>query len=332
MIEILKELGKMVGVSGSEKTIRDFVKAKVSSKFDEVYEDALGNLICVKKGSGEKVLLAAHIDEIGVIATFIDEKGFIRFDRVGGVSPFYAIGQRVCFENGANGVVHHEEKLESMKDLKFSSMYIDIGAASREEALDRVKIGETAGFVGEMVEEGEVLISKAMDNRSSVALLMALSQQLPITDKEIVFVFTVQEEVGLRGAKTAAFGVMPDLALAIDVTKTGDTPSCRPMEVSLGKGPAIKIKDASMISHKEVVNRLKEVCEKEKIPYQLEILEAGGTDAGAIHLTGGGIRTGAVSIPCRYVHSPNEMVHKKDLENALQLLQGILKTETKKSS
>jgi tetrahedral aminopeptidase len=325
MIHLIKELTNTFGVSGSENKIRALIESKVKGKVDNIYTDALGNLICVKKGGGEKVMLAAHMDEIGIIATFVDDNGFIRFSRVGGVSPFYALGQRVLFENGTFGVVYYEEKLDSMKDLNASSMYIDIGASSKEEALKKVKIGETAGFYSESVQEGDYLISKGMDNRSGVAVLLEVIHALPKTDKEIYFVFTVQEEVGLRGAKTAAFGLMPDIAIAVDVTRTGDTPNCRPMEVFLGKGPAIKIKDSSVLCHKDVIARLRKVCEEDSIPYQNEILEAGGTDAGAIHLTGGGIPSGAVSIPCRYIHTPNEMVHQKDLENAVRLLVGILK-------
>jgi endoglucanase len=325
MIQLIKELTNTFGVSGSENKIRGLIEAKIKGKVDNIYTDPLGNLICVKKGVGEKVMLAAHMDEIGIIATFVDDNGFVRFSKVGGVSPFYALGQRVLFENGTFGVVYYEEKLEIMKDLNWSSMFIDIGASSKEEALKKVKIGETAGFYSESVQEGEYFISKGMDNRSGVAVLIEVINALPKTDKEIYFVFTVQEEVGLRGAKTAAFGLMPDVAIAVDVTRTGDTPNCRPMVVSLGKGPAIKIKDSSVLCHKEVIDRLRKVCEVENLPYQNEILDAGGTDAGAIHLTGGGIPSGGVSIPCRYIHTPNEMVHQKDLENAVGLLVGFLK-------
>ena len=320
MVDLLKDLSLTTGVSGSEEKIREFIKSKVKTKVDEVYQDSLGNLICVKKGKGEKVMLAAHMDEIGLIATFVDDNGFIRFSNIGGVSAFYSLGQRVLFENGAFGTISYDGDLEEMKNLKLSKMYIDIGEGSKEDVLKKIKIGEKACFYSEPKAQGDVFIAKAMDDRCGCAVLIDVLEKLKDTDKELYFVFTVQEEVGLRGAKTAAYGLMPDIAIAVDVTLVGDTPKAKPMDVSLGKGPAIKIKDNSVLCHKDVVSRLVKTCEKSKIPYQSEILEAGGTDIGAIHLTGGGIPSGGVSIPSRYVHSPNEMVNLKDLEMAVKLL------------
>jgi tetrahedral aminopeptidase len=324
MIETLKELSGLFGVSGSETQIKDWLMNKVRGKVDLVHTDAMGNLICVKKGSGEKVMLAAHMDEIGLIATYVEEKGFVRVSKVGGVSLNYAMGQRVRFENGTFGVLHHEEKLDHVKDLHFSSTYVDVGANSKEEALQKIQIGEMACFYSEPAVEGDYLMAKALDNRAGVLVLLKVMENLPKTDKEVYFAFTVQEEVGLRGAKTVAFGCMPDVSITVDITRTGDTPAAKPMEISCGKGPAIKIKDQSVICHKEVIKRLRSVCEEKNIAYQNEILESGGTDAGAIHLTGGGIPSGGVSIPCRYIHTPNEMVHKKDLEDAVALIVGFL--------
>jgi endoglucanase len=320
MFELIKSLTGKFGVSGNEEEIRGFIKGKIEKYVDRVEVDALGNLIATKKGSGKKIMVAAHMDEIGVMATHIDDKGFIRFSNIGWVSANYALGQRVRFGNGTVGTVFYEEKLEDLKGLKLSNMYIDIGVRDKIEAQSKVKIGDTAAFLGEALISGDMIISKALDDRSGCAVLIKAIKTLPKTDNEIYFVFTVQEELGLRGAKTAAYRLLPDLAIAVDVTLTGDTPECKPMEVKCGKGPAIKIKDRSVICHSSVKRLLEESAQKLNVPYQFEILESGGSDPGAIHITAGGIPSGAISIPCRYTHSPSEMVSLKDMENAVKLL------------
>lgn len=320
MFNLIKKLTETFGVSGSEENIRNVIEQEIQGKVDEIRVDAMGNLIAVKKGSGKKIMVAAHMDEIGIMATYIDDKGFIRFSGIGWVSPHYALSQRVMFQNGTIGVVFYEEKIEDMKNLKLANMYIDIGAASKEEAEKKIRIGDTACFIGEAILQGDLLTSKALDDRSGCAVLIKTIQNLPETDNEIYFVFTVQEELGLRGAKTAAFQLMPDFAIAIDVTDIGDTPECHPMEVKLGKGPAIKIKDSSLICHRDIVKLLESSAKKLNIPYQFEILASGGTDAGAIHLTGGGVPSGAISIPCRYIHSVSESASLSDLENCVKLL------------
>ncbi len=320
MFDLIKKLTGAVGVSGNEEEIRELIIQEIKDYVDEIRVDALGNLIAVKKGKDKKIMVAAHMDEIGLMVTHIDEKGFLRFSTVGGVSRFDSIGQRVRFKNGTVGAVYYEDKLEDMKDLRFSKMYIDIGASNREEAEKSVKIGDTACFAGETVKQGDMVISKALDDRSGCAVVVKAIKDLPQTDNEIYFVFTVQEELGLRGAGTAAYSIKPDMAIAVDVTMTGDTPESHPMEVKCGRGPAIKIKDRSVICHPQVRKLLEEAAEKNGIPYQLEILEAGGSDPGSIHITAGGIPSGAISIPCRYVHSPVETASLKDIENAARLL------------
>lgn len=320
MFDLIKKLTSAFGVSGNEEGIRDIIEKEISDKVDEIRIDAMGNLIAVKKGSGKKIMVAAHMDEIGVMATYIDEKGFIRFSSIGWVCAQYALSQRVVFQNGTVGTVFYEEKIDDMKNLKLSNMYIDIGASSREEAEKLIKIGDTACFAGEAIKQGDMVISKAIDDRGGCAVLIKAIQNLPETSNEIYFVFTVQEEIGLRGARTSAFQLQPDMAIAVDVTDTGDTPECKPMEVKVGKGPTIKIKDSSVICHKDIIRLMEEAAKKCGIPYQYEILEAGGTDAGAIHLTAGGVPSGAISIPCRYIHSVSERVSLSDMENAVKLL------------
>lgn len=324
-VEVVASIAQAFGPSGHEQNVREVIEPLLSGFVDEIRVDPLGSLIAVKKGTGKKIMLAAHMDEIGVLITYIDEKGYLRFGNIGGVSPFYALGARVMFANGTVGTVWYEEKIEGMKDLKIDRMFIDIGAASREEALSMVQVGDMAVFCGDTVENNGRLISKAMDNRCSCAVLVALARMQPETEHEIYYVFTAQEEVGLRGAKTAAWGLMPDVALAVDVTGTGDLPESRHMAVSIGKGPAIKIKDNSVVCHPDVVETLRACAETAGIAVQYEVLTAGGTDAGAIHLTAAGIPTGAVSIPTHFIHSPSEMVAVSDLLDTVDLLDAFVK-------
>ncbi|RCX16376.1 endoglucanase [Anaerobacterium chartisolvens] len=322
MFNLVNKLTKAFGVSGSEGGIRDAIIEEIKDSVDEITTDVLGNLIALKKGkgNGKKIMLAAHMDEIGVMATYIDDKGFVRFSNIGGVSPSCSVGQRVVFQNGVRGSVFYEEKLQDLRSLKLSKMYIDIGAGTREDAQKMIAIGSVACFEGAAVMQNGMITSKALDDRSGCAVLVSTIRALPETDNELYFVFTVQEELGLRGARTAAYQIQPDLAVAVDVTLTGDTPGCNPMEVKCGSGPAIKIKDSSIICHPQVRSLLEDTAKKLNIPYQLEILDRGGNDSGAIHITAGGIPAGTLSIPCRYVHSPCETVSLSDMEQAVRIL------------
>jgi putative aminopeptidase FrvX len=324
LFEIVEKLCGAFGVSGNEEGIRETIKSEIGGMVDLIYTDVLGNLIAVKKGTGKKVMLAAHMDEIGLMVTHIDENGFLRFSNLGGISPFYATAQRVKFNNGILGTVFYEQKLKDMKSLKLSKMYIDAGFNSREEAEKKTRIGDTAKFFSPAVKQGDRIISGSLDDRSGCAVLVQTIKEMPETNNELYFVFTVQEELGLRGAGTAAYSIRPDIAIALDVTSTGDTPESEIMEVKCGKGPAVKIKDNSVICHPEVRSLLEESARILEIPYQLEVLERGGSDPGAIHIAAGGIPSGAISIPCRYVHSPVESVSIPDLENCVKLLRKSL--------
>lgn len=326
MKSLIEKLTQIPGPPGYEDQIRAAVQAEIETFADDIRVDALGNLIA-RKGSqekdGKRIMLVAHMDEIGIIATHIDEQGFIRFTNVGGVFPRYAPGGRVRFMDGTRGVIGTEKVTSSYRVPPLEKMYIDIGASSRADC--GIKVGDVAIFERQFSELGERLVSKAMDDRVSVAVLIETLKQLKSTPHEIYFVFSVQEEVGVRGATTAAYGIDPDLGLALDVTRTGDTPKGITMEVSLGKGPAIKIKDSGMIADPRIVEWMIATCNKEKIPYQLEVLERGGTDARAIQLTRSGVPAGCISIPCRYIHSPSEMIDYSDVQNTLQLLLALVK-------
>lgn len=321
-MEFLEKLTQSFSPSGREEEICDIIFEEIKDYADSVYKDTLGNLIVRKEGKGKKVMFSAHTDEIGLMITYIDDKGFLRFSPIGWVDPFYALYQRVKFHNGITGVISYEEKTDALKDIKMKNLFIDIGAKNKEEAQKLLSIGDTAQFVGDFVINGDRVISKTLDNRAGVYVLTEAIKRIK-SDNDLYFVFTSQEEVGLRGAKTSTYDIFPDYAIAVDVTDTGDTPECNFMAVSLGDGPCIKIKDQSVICHRELVESLKDIAKRNSIPYQLEVLEHGGTDAGAMHLTKSGVKTGAISIPTRYIHSTCETCDINDINNAILLVEKI---------
>jgi endoglucanase len=228
----------------------------------------------------------------------------------------------VCFLNGQPGVIYVEGKDDPYKVPGLEEMFIDTGATSQEDC--PVKVGDVAAFERPFTELGTRLVSKAMDDRISVAVLVETLKQLGDTPHEIYFVFTVQEEVGVRGATTAAYAIDPDIGLAVDVTRTGDTPKGHKMTVRLGDGPAIKIRDAGMLVDPRIVEWMENAAKQARIPHQFEILERGGTDARAIQMTRAGVPAGCLSVPCRYIHSPSEMVDINDVENSVRLMLALL--------
>ncbi|MEA3377657.1 MAG: M42 family metallopeptidase [Chloroflexota bacterium] len=323
MRELIQELVETYGPSGAEEQIRDVIRAQVEPLVDEIQVDALGSLIAHKGGDGQRVLLDAHMDEIGVMVTYIDEKGFARFTSIGGVSPLTCIGSRVAFEDGEIGVIGVEQKRDDPDKVpKLEQLYIDVGATDREDC--PVRVGDPAVFVRPFTVRGTRLVAKAMDDRIGCAVLIETLRRLEETPHDLYVVFAVQEEVGLRGARTSAYGIEPDVAIAVDVTGTGDTPEAKPMAVKLGEGPAVKVQDRGMIAHPKVRRLLVERAEEAGIPYQLEVLERGTTDAAAMQLVRSGVPAGCLSIPCRYVHSPSEMVEESDVENGVRLLLEVL--------
>lgn len=323
-MELLNKLTQTDGVSGQEGAICAVIEAEAKKYCDEVYTDALGNLIARKKGTGKKLMFAAHMDEIGIIVTYIDEKGFIRFKNIGGLYTRFLVNRRVRFANGTIGVIGYEEEA-FVKKPALDKLYIDIGASDREEAEKYVSIGDMASFCGELYANDTTIVSKALDNRAGCYILLKAMQNAKNTDNDLYFVFTSQEEVGLRGARAAAFSINPDYAIAVDVTDTGDTPEAPVMAVKLGDGAAVKIMDHSVICDADVRIKIIETAKKYNIPYQLEIMTDGGTDAGAIHLTRSGIKTGGISLPTRYIHSPSETASIKDLNACCNLVGALLK-------
>ncbi len=322
-LQLLDQLLSTFGPSGNEERIGQFIEKEIETYVDEVRKDALGNLIALKRGKDKKIMLAAHMDEIGLIITHIHKDGFLRFAKIGGVDVKIAVGQKVEFKDGTIGVIS-SEPIEDIKDLKIDRLFIDIGAKDREEALNKVSIGDVASFYGPLYIQNKRGISKAMDDRIGCYVLIEVLKNLKNNINDIYFVFTVQEEIGIRGAKTSAYGIHPDIGIAIDVTLTGDTPESKPMEVSLGKGPAIKIMDQSTICHPKVRKLLISTAKEHNIPYQIEVLDKGGTDAGAIHLTKSGVPSGVVSIPTRYIHTPGEMIDLQDVKSAIELITKLI--------
>jgi endoglucanase len=325
MKALIQKLVETVGPSGHEKALRDLVRAEIGDLADELRVDALGNMIARKGSKGEgglRVMLSAHMDEIGIIATHIDPNGFVRFTTVGGVSPTTCMGGRVRFLNGAPGVIGAERLEAYDKFPTLEQLFVDVGATSKEDC--PVRVGDMAGFDRPFLDLGERMVAKSMDDRVSVAILLETMRALKTSPHELYFVFSTQEEVGLRGARVAAYGVDPDLGIAVDVTRTGDTPRSARMAVSLGKGPAIKVRDEGMLADPRVVSLMIAAAERANLPYQLEVLERGSTDAAAIQLVRAGVPAGCLSIPCRYIHSPSEMVDTGDVQNAVRLLTELL--------
>ena len=324
MKELIEKLTEAYGPSGREEQIREIIRAEVESFADEIRVDTMGNLIVLKKGTGQgkKVMLAAHMDEIGLIISHVDDEGFLRAQRIGGVDTMTLTGGRVQFADGTVGVIAPEKRPEFRKDPDLSKLYIDIGATSRAEAADR--LGQVVGFVRPFADMGQRVVSKAMDDRIGCTVLVETLRHLEGSPHDVYFVFTVQEEVGLRGAQTGAFGIDPDIGIAVDVTVAADTPEAYKMAMKLGDGPCIKVKDGRMLAHSGLKELMIETAEANEIPYQLEVLAWGSTDAAAMQLSRGGVPAGCVSIACRYVHSPSEMVDIGDVENAVRLLLAML--------
>jgi len=327
--KLLQTLTETFGPSGYEDDVRKIVRNEVEALADDVRVDSLGNLIVRKRATRtaretKKVMIAAHMDEIGVIVSHVDENGFVRFSPLGGVFRRYVVGGRVRFLNGTQGIIGFD-RLDNINELPtLDKVYIDVGATSPKDS--PVKIGDVGAFDRQYSDLGNRLVAKSMDNRVGVLIAIETLRALKSTPYDLYFVFTTQEEVGVRGAATSAYGVDPDIGIALDVTPSGDTPNALRMEMALGRGPCIKIQDVGMIADPRIVQWMIRVAEKNRIPYQREVLLIGGTDARAIQLTRAGVPAGCISVPVRYVHSPSEMVDYSDVQNAVRLLTAVLRT------
>lgn len=342
-LQMLKELTDANGIAGNERAPREVMKKYIAPFADEIDSDGLGSLIAKKIGdeNGPKIMVAGHLDEVGFMVTQIDDKGFIKFQTVGGWWSHVMLSQRVTITTRKGeeiiGVIGSKpphilppearKKVVDMKDL-----FIDIGASSKEEAESwGIRPGDmiTPYFEFNVMKNEKLLLAKAWDNRIGCAIAIEVLKRLQ-NEKHPNIVYgvgNVQEEVGLRGAKTSTFKIQPDIGFAVDVGIAGDTPGITAKESTskLGAGPQIVIYDASMVSHKGLRDFVIDVAEENKIPYQFETMPGGGTDGGSIHLTGSGVPTLSIGVATRYIHSHASILHRDDFENAVKLMVEIVK-------
>jgi tetrahedral aminopeptidase len=324
MNTLLKKLTGTPSPSGYESAIREVIRAEIASIPSKTQVDPLGNLVVTlgkKTDKGLKVMIAAHMDEIGVIVSHVEKNGLVRFSNLGTIFPQYLPASRVKFLNGAYGTIHPDRPEDLQKIQPMEKHFIDVGATSDKNC--PVKIGDVAVFDTEYVERGNRVIAKSLDNRSSCAMMIETIKKIHNSPNELVFVFSTQEEVGVRGATTSAYEIEPDLAIALDITPVGDIHGVT-MQVDMGAGPSIKVRDVGMISDPRVVRWMEETAKKNKIPYQLEVLDIGSTDARGMQISKAGMPAGALSLPCKYVHSPSEMIDLQDFKHVVDLLTLLL--------
>ena len=351
-LDLLRQLSETAGVSGDESRVRRLIAGAVRDKVDSLTADQIGNLIAFKAGHGTdgdgkerdekdgdgspggqrfKVMVAAHMDEVGLMVTDFDGDGHLRFAAVGGVDARVLVSQPVRIgSGGVPGVigltpVHLTEAAERKKPATMKNLRVDIGADSKEAAQKLVRRGDYISFDTVLLDLGPTLLGKAFDDRGGCAMLIeVLGESYPF---DLYAVFTVQEEVGLRGARVAAYQLAPDAAFVLECGTTDDTPKKRddtPV-MRLGHGPAITVMDRSMVADARLVRHLRDTAEAEGIPYQLRAPKGGGTDAGRIHLAREGVPSAVVSIPCRYLHAPASLIHKSDFQNAVALMKAALR-------
>lgn len=338
LIDLLRKLSEAYGPPGYEDEIRQIMIKELEKVADEVHVDNLGNVIAVHKGNNPKIMLAAHMDEVALLITHIDKNGFLRFHVLGGIDPRVLYSQEVVIKT-ENEVVHgyigakppHLLKPEERKKVPdIDQLFIDIGASSKEEVEKLgVSIGSTATFVPRFKElKNNRVMGKAFDDRAGCTALIEVMRKIKHSPCTVYAVATVQEEVGLRGARTATWQVEPDIGLAIEGTTASDTPGTPEHLTStkVGWGPAITIADKSMVTHPKILRRLIEIAKENNISFQFKRTVSGGTDAGSIHLTKKGIPAGVVSVPCRYIHSPLSILDLNDLENAIRLVDAFVRS------
>lgn len=329
MKELLKELCLINGVSGDESAVREYIIAQIKD-YCNYTVDNLGNLICFckgKKSSDKKVMICAHMDEVGFIVTYINDDGILSFGEVGGIDTSVIIGRQVKV-GSISGVVgstavHNLSKDEREVPPKTDSLYIDIGADSREDAEKYVRLGNSVYFDSEFIEMGDCIKSKAIDDRAGCAMMIKLIREQP--EYDTYFVFNTQEEIGLRGSRVSAFAVQPDFAIVLEATTAGDIDGVSGAKkvCELGKGAVVGFMDRSTVYDKQLYRLAFDTADEYGLPCQTKTMIAGGNDSGAIHLTGRGVRTIAVSVPCRYLHSPSCVINSADLDNTLALVRKL---------
>ncbi|OLS41468.1 M42 family metallopeptidase [Bacillus sp. MRMR6] len=347
-LTMLKDLTDAKGIPGNEREVREVMKKYIAPFADEVTTDGLGSLIAKKTGAagGPKIMIAGHLDEVGFMITQIDDKGFLRFQTVGGWWSQVMLAQRVTIvtkKGDVLGVIgskppHILSPEARKKPVEIKDMFIDVGAGSRDEAMEwGIRPGDMVVpyFEFTVMNNEKMLLAKAWDNRIGCAIAIDVLKHLQGVDhpNEVYGVGTIQEEVGLRGARTSASAINPDIGFGVDVGIAGDTPGISEKEAmsKMGKGPQIILYDASLVSHKGLRDFVTELADELNIPYQFDAIPGGGTDAGAIHMTHNGVPSLAITIATRYIHSHAAMLHRDDYENAVKLIVEVIKrldTET----
>jgi endoglucanase len=343
LVDVLERLSNACGVAGREEEVRGLMKELLKPSVDEIREDKLGNVIGVKEGKKDAptIMLAAHMDEIGLMVKNITKEGFLQFAKIGGIDDRVLVAQKVLVHTNKGpitGIIgskppHILKEEERKKVIEADNLFIDIGASDKKDAQKMgVRVGDVVSFDIKFARVGkDIVVGKAFDNRVGCAALIETMRKLPKVDCTIYAVGTIQEEVGLRGATIAAFQLYPDVGIALDVTVAGDVPGVREVEapVKIRKGPSLTVADAGLITHPKVLRLFIDSAEESKIPYQLETALGGTTDAARISLTREGVPSGVISIPTRYIHSPASMLSLKDTENAVKLAVAAIKNVPK---
>lgn len=328
---LLKELTQCFGVSGYEKEIATLIIEKIKHKVDEITVDDLGTIIALKKGSGtnkKKIMVASHMDEIGFSVLAITNEGYLKVRNIGGISTHTSFMNRIKFKNGVSGIISSVEKMDNIKPGELNKLYVDIGAKSKEDALKYINIGEPGCYVGEYEElKNSLVTAKALDNRIGCYVLIEALNRMENPYNDVYFVFSVQEEVGLRGALVASKRIKPDMGIAVDITGSFDVPYEKDGNAVIGNGAAIKVMDNSVICDDYLVKEMIRCSEENNIKYQLDVLLGGGTDAGAINTSNYGVKCCGISIPTRYGHGPNAVVSMEDVNNCVELLKEYVNLE-----
>lgn len=323
MMELLHRLTAVWGPAGREHKIAGVLHELITPYADEVRTDRFGNLIAVRRGSGKgkRVMLAAHMDTVGGLALNVSEKGLVYLAPVGDLKVHHALGQRVVWGSGAAGVLQHEPADEP-KDLDFKKLWCDIGAGTKDETLENVRLGEMCTLVGELQQMGDAVVGPALDNRAGCAVLIKVAEHLIESEHDVIFAFTAQGELGPRGAGTAAYGIDPDMAFVIDVASAGDVPRGPRVEMKLGGGPALKLKDGAYMAHQGLGDLVRKVAGEFAIPLQTEVLPSGSghNDAQVVSVAGQGVPTAVIDLPGRYRGTGAEMVNLRDLHGAVDLV------------
>jgi putative aminopeptidase FrvX len=344
-IKLLGKLSNAFGPSGNEEDVAVIIRNELESCADETRVDKLGNTFFTHKGKKgyPKVMLSAHMDEVGFIITFVEEDGFLRFDTLGGITDNILPGQRMLIRGEKSyikGIIgtkppHIMTAEEQNKTIPKEDLFIDIGAENQKQAKEKgAEVGTLGVFDVEFTDIGNGYYrGKAFDDRAGCTVLIQAFKNLKDSPYNIVAVGSVQEELGIRGAKTAAWQIDPDYALALEGTFVADVPGTRPDRVSskIKGGPVVTIMDKQAFTHPQILKTLIKTAKTKRIPYQFKKLPLGGTDAGAIHLTKAGVPSGTVALPCRYIHGPAQITHIDDLKNTIRLVTEFVKTiSTKK--